>query len=51
LGQLADGLGWVTQNGPMDNSDKPQSGVVLQISQIRLDKKTRLCTYIYYNSH
>jgi len=20
LGQLADGLGWVTQNGPMDNS-------------------------------
>jgi len=21
LGQLTDGLGWVTQNGPMDNSE------------------------------
>ena len=23
LGQSADGLGWVTQNGPMDNSGLP----------------------------
>jgi len=26
LGQLADGLGWVTQNGPMDNSAADPQG-------------------------